>query len=159
MSGDRESNKVKKPFSTPIDIVSMSKPHILSPLNLGFLLNGKIMDLKLRPQSLSVWTRLSAGGEQSREIRCPIVQRLCFCWRDILAKSLAMFLDQIPQNVLCQGYFLWLSPRDNFSSSAYCVILRKHFGRTKWTRKVIHKCFIQQMFICLWCFSLQAGGG
>ena len=74
----------------------------------------------------------------------------------MLTESLAMFLDQIPQNVLCQEYFLWLGPRDSFILSAYCIMLRKHFGKANWTWEEIHKYFTQQMLVCLRCASLKA---
>ena len=49
-----------------------------------------------------------------------------------------------------------MGPRDSFISSAYCIMLRKHLGKAKWTWEEIHKYFIQQMLVCLWCASLKA---
>lgn len=91
----RESES-QKAFCTPINIVLMGKPHTLS---LGFLLS-KIVSLEFRLQSLPGWTWPSVkqshpSRQEAKAIRGPIVQRPCFCWRDMLTKSLAIFLNQI----------------------------------------------------------------
>lgn len=103
------------------------------------------------PGYIWAYTEAEQSKVVKKGIRGSIVHMPYFCKQDMLTESLAMFLDQIPQNVLCQEYFLWLGPRDSFISSAYCIMLRKHFGKAKWTCKEIHKYFIQQMLVCLWC--------
>lgn len=114
----RGSKRAEEFFSS-IDTMPMGKLYTLSPLYLRFLLR-KTVDLEFRYHCLLGWAWPSAEvrANQSREakgMRGSFVQRPCFCWRVMLAKLLAMFLDQIFQNVLCQENFLWLSPKDSFT--------------------------------------------
>lgn len=114
----RGSKRAKEFFSST-DTMPVGKLHTLSPLYLRFLLR-KTVDLEFRSHSLlgRAWPSAEVRANQSREakgMRGSFVQWPCFCWRVTLAKSLAMFLDQILQNVLCQENFLWLSPKDSFT--------------------------------------------
>lgn len=70
VGGCRGNKRVKKTFSTAINIVWMGRPHTLSPSYLGFL-SDKTVDLEFRLQFLPGWIWPSVAVEQ-----CKVVKKL-----------------------------------------------------------------------------------